>query len=595
MSSEATGTEDDLGPDIEGLFIEHLTVEPVKNSRLVRVSFDSPDPEEAAAIANSLAENYVSTTLERRYDAASYAKTFLEERIELVRANLEDSERRLIDYAREREIINLDDKLDILMTRLKEMSSQQVAAEAQRISAEADYQQMSKEGSGRTTEVLESPVIQKLKDRQAELEAEYQEQLKVFKPGYPKMQQLAQQIADIKRTIGEESATIGSATRATYEAKLNQEAKLAATINAIKSEILALQDRSTDYQTMKREVDTNRELYDGLLQRMKEVGVVAGIGTNNISVVDAAEVPREKFSPSLKKNLAIALALGLFGGIALAFLLETLDDSIKSTDDVERRIDAPILGLVPWVSGRDGPKNPEQLGLWVHEDPKSAMAEAYRSLRTSLIFATSEGAPRLMHFTSASASEGKTTSACSTAITFAQTGSKVLLIDCDLRNPSLHKEFGLPNAKGLTHFLTGASDPAEIALPSPVTRLFVVTSGPIPPNPVELLAGARMMELLELARERFDYVILDGPPVLGLADAIVLANLARSTILVVESQGTRAGALEGSAKRLRAAGANILGAILVKHGQGWRWLRVWLRLPLLVQLWRRPSHPARPA
>ena len=568
MSPEAPGgAVEDQGPDIETLFLDHLTVAPVKNSRLVRVSFDSPDPEEAAAIANSLAENYVNTTLERRYDAASYAKTFLEERIEVARANLEDSERRLIDYAREREIINLDDKLDILMTRLKEMSSQQVAAEAERISAEADYQQMSKEGSGRTTEVLESPVIQKLKDRQAELEAEYQEQLKVFKPGYPKMQQIAQQVADIKRTIGEESATIGSATRATYEAKLNQEAKLAATINTIKSEILALQDRSTDYQTMKREVDTNRELYDGLLQRMKEVGVVAGIGTNNISVVDAAEVPREKFSPSLKKNLAIALALGLFGGIALAFLLETLDDSIKSTDDVERRIDAPILGLVPWVSGRDGPKNPEQLGLWVHEDPKSAMAEAYRSLRTSLIFATSEGAPRLMHFTSASASEGKTTSACSTAITFAQTGSKVLLIDCDLRNPSLHKEFGLPNAKGLTHFLTGASDPAEIALPSPVARLFVVTSGPIPPNPVELLAGARMMELLELARERFDYVILDGPPVLGLADAIVLANLARSTILVVESEGTRAGALEGSAKRLRAAGANILGAILVKHGQ----------------------------
>ena len=288
MSPEAPGgAVEDQGPDIETLFLDHLTVAPVKNSRLVRVSFDSPDPEEAAAIANSLAENYVNTTLERRYDAASYAKTFLEERIELARANLEDSERRLIDYAREREIINLDDKLDILMTRLKEMSSQQVAAEAQRISAEADYQQMSKEGSGRTTEVLESPVIQKLKDRQAELEAEYQEQLKVFKPGYPKMQQIAQQVADIKRTIGEESATIGSATRATYEAKLNQEAKLAATINTIKSEILALQDRSTDYQTMKREVDTNRELYDGLLQRMKEVGVVAGIGTNNISVVDA--------------------------------------------------------------------------------------------------------------------------------------------------------------------------------------------------------------------------------------------------------------------------------------------------------------------
>ena len=567
ISPAGENVEQDRGPDIEQLFLDNLTVSPVKNSRLVRVAFDSPDPAEAAAIANSLAENYVNTTLERRYDAASYAKTFLEERIEQSRANLEDSERRLLDYAREREIINLDDKLDILMTRLKDMSKEQVTAEAERIAAEADYQQLAKEGRGRTTEALESPVIQKLKDRQAELEAEYQDQLKVFKPGYPKMQRLSQQIAEIKRQIEAESSNIGSATRATYEAKVRQEAKLTATINAIKAEILALQDRSTDYQTLKREVDTNRELYDGLLQRMKEVGVVAGIGTNNISVVDAAEVPREKFKPSLSKNLAIALALGLFGGIALAFLLETLDDSVKSTDDVERRIDAPILGLVPWVSERQGPKNPEQLGLWVFEDPKSAMAEAYRSLRTSLIFATSEGAPRLMHFTSSAASEGKTTSACSTAITFAQTGSKVLLIDCDLRNPSLHKAFGLPNAKGLTHFLTGAADPADVAIASQVKRLFVIPSGPIPPHPVELLAGERMAELVKLARERFDFVILDGPPVLGLADAVVLANLARATIMVVESETTRAGALEGSAKRLRSAGANILGAVLVKHGK----------------------------
>jgi capsular exopolysaccharide synthesis family protein len=195
------------------------------------------------------------------------------------------------------------------------------------------------------------------------------------------------------------------------------------------------------------------------------------------------------------------------------------------------------------------------------------MAEAYRSLRTALIFATSEGAPRLLHFTSASANEGKTTSACSTAITFAQTGSKVLLIDCDLRNPSLHKAFGLPNGEGLTNFLTGASDPASVAIPTQVSRLFVIPSGPIPPNPVELLSGGRMVELVALARERFDFVILDGPPVIGLADAVILANLARATILVVESAGTRVGALEGAAKRLRAAGANILGAILVKHGQ----------------------------
>lgn len=563
------GTSQGAGPDedIESLFLENLSVSPVKNSRLVAIHFRGPDPVEAAAIANALAESFVNTSLERRYDAASYAKTFLEGRIELARANLDDSERRLIAYAREREIINLDDKLDILMSRLKDMSKEQVAAESERIAAEAQYQQMTKEGGARTSGALESPVIQKLKDRQAELTSEYQEKLKVFKPGYPKMQQIAQQIEEIQRAIDAESATIGSAARSTYEAKLRQEAKLTARINAIKAEILDLQDRSTDYQTLKRDVETNRQLYDGLLQRMKEVGVVAGIGTNNISVVDPAEVPRHRFKPSLKTNLAIALALGLFGGIALAFLLEALDDTVKSTDELERRLDAPILGLIPWASGpRDG--SGDDLGLIVHADPKSAMAEAYRSLRTALMFATSEGVPRLIHFASASPNEGKTTSACGIAITFAQTGSKVLLIDCDLRNPSLHKVFGLPNAQGLTNYLIGDADPASVAVATQVVRLFALPSGPLPPNPVELLAGVRMKELLDLARERFDIVVLDGPPVLGLADAVILANVAQATVLVVESGGTRVGALEGAAKRLRSAQARILGAVLVKHGRG---------------------------
>ena len=568
MLSGDSGAEEDKKEDFETLFLEKLTVSPVKNSRLVNIAFESPDPEEAAAVTNAVAENFVNTTLERRYEASSYAKTFLEERIQQVRANLEDSERRLIAYAKEREIINLDDKLEILMNLLKDMSKEQVSAESERIAAEAEYQQIAKSGSDVTSGALESPVIQKLKELQAELTAEYQDKLKVFKPGYPEMQQLQQRIAEIERQMAGESATIGAGVRASYEAKMQQEAKITARINEIKGEILALQDRSTDYQTLKREVDTNRQLYDGLLQRMKEVGVVAGIGTNNISIVDAAEVPIEKYKPDLKKNLAIAIALGLFGGIALAFLLESLDDSVKSTEEVERRIGAPVLSLIPWMSGAKG-DNPEatNYALLPFRDPKSALAEAYRSLRTSLIFATAEGAPRILHFTSSGPGEGKTTSACATAITFAQSGSKVLLIDCDLRNPSLQKVFRLPNTEGLTNYLTGKMEPAQVAKPTEVTRLFVVTSGPLPPNPVELLSGGRMMDLLQIASERFDYVIIDGPPVIGLADALILANLARATLFVVESAGTRAGALEGSVKRLRAANANILGAVFVKHGR----------------------------
>jgi len=451
----ASDVNEENGEDFETLFLDNLIVTPVKNSRLVRVEFESPDPKEAAEVANAVAENFVNTTLERRYEASSYAKTFLEERIQQVRANLEDSERRLVDYAKEREIINLDDKLDILMGLLKDMSKQQVTAESERIAAEAEYQQMSKNGAGVTAGALESPVIQTLKERQAELTAQYQDKLKIFKPGYPEMQQIKQRIAEVDRQIAAESATIGAAARTTYEAKLQQEAKITARINEIKGEILALQDRSTDYQTLKREVDTNRQLYDGLLQRMKEVGIVAGIGTNNISIVDTAEIPFEKYSPSLKKNLAIAIAVGLFGGIALTFLLETLDDSVKSTDEVERRIGVPVLSLIPWMRAAKGSAPDEtKYALLAFRDPKSALAEAYRSLRTSLVFATAEGAPKILHFTSSGPGEGKTTSACATAITFAQSGSKVLLIDCDLRNPSLQKVFRLPNSEGLTNYLT---------------------------------------------------------------------------------------------------------------------------------------------
>lgn len=209
----------------------------------------------------------------------------------------------------------------------------------------------------------------------------------------------------------------------------------------------------------------------------------------------------------------------------------------------------------------------QSLALLTHRDPKSPLAEAYRSLRTSLIFSTSEGAPRVLQVTSAAPSEGKTTSAVSVATAFAQTGSTVLIIDCDLRNPSLQQVFAVPNTDGLTNYLVGDITPADIARPTQVTRLFMIPSGPLPPNPVELLSSAKMVDLLSAAQERFDYVILDGPPVIGLADALVIANLAQATVFVATAGATRIGAMEGSAKRLRAANAKLIGAVLVKVGQ----------------------------
>jgi capsular exopolysaccharide synthesis family protein len=355
--------------------------------------------------------------------------------------------------------------------------------------------------------------------------------------------------------------------QARYQAKIREEAKLTQRIAELKEEALSLQDRSTDYETLRREVETNRELYDGLLQRMKEVGVAAGVGENNISVVDPATIPILPYKPDLKKNLAIAVALGLFLGILIAFLLEMLDDTAKTPEEVEALVGAAVLTLVPQISTKKHGLTEHEVGLLAFKDPKSALAEAARSLRTQLLFSTAEGAPKIMHFTSAGPGEGKTTTAVSVAIAFAQAGAKVLLIDADLRNPSLHRVFSLPNSVGLTNHIAGTAEPVEISQPTQVTRLFTITSGPLPPNPVELISGAKMLDLLSLSAERFDHVIIDGPPVLGLADALVLANLAKATLFVVDSEVTRKREIEGAVKRLYQANAYVLGAVLSKVGR----------------------------
>jgi len=263
----------------------------------------------------------------------------------------------------------------------------------------------------------------------------------------------------------------------------------------------------------------------------------------------------------------MAIAIGLIAGVLLVFLFEQLDDTVKSSEDVESRVRAPVLGIIPIVSAKELRGVGSDAALLAAKDPKSPLAEAVRSLRTSLLFATTEGAPKIMHLTSAVPGEGKSTAAASIAITFAQAGSKVLLIDADLRSPSLHRVFGLANTRGLTNYLAGDTKPADIAQPTQGTRLYAITSGPLPPNPVELLSSAKMLDLLSLSTERFDYVVLDGPPVIGLADALVIANLARGTLFVVDAGRTRFGAIEGAVKRLRAANANILGAVIDRLGR----------------------------
>ncbi|WP_456380781.1 GumC family protein [Thiolapillus sp.] len=567
FSSESPGSETGTGgaKGLEHLLLANLTVSPIKNSRLVVVSYDSPNPELAAKVVNALAKSFIDTTMERRFENSSYAKAFLSDRIKQVRANLEESERKLVEYAGERAIVDMDAKQGILMQKLQALNVRLTEVEAERIKAESRFQEMKNSGAQGFDEISASEVIQSYKEKLADLEGEYEDNLHVFKPAYPKMQRLQGQIEELKRKIAEESAGIQSSIKSSYQAAVREQAMLQSRMTDIKGQILELQRKSTDYQALRRDMETNRELYDGLLQRIKEVGVAAGVGANNISIIDKGEVPGAAYKPNLQKNLQIALVIGLLGGIGLAFLFEHLDDTIKSASEIEKLVELPVLGVIPELRLEN---DAESVALKTCEEPKSAISEAYRSCRTALSFSSPSGSPAVLHVTSSIAGEGKTTTALSLALTYVQAGANVLLVDADLRNPSLHNELDLPNEVGLTNHLAGEYKASEVLQSNVVDGLYVMTTGPLPPNPAEMLGSGRMMEFLQTAEEKFDLVIIDGPPVLGLADALILANLASATMVVVDAGVTRAGALKGAVQRLRQARAKALGALLVKYGQG---------------------------
>jgi len=538
-----------------------VTVEPVRRSRLVRVHFDSTDPFFAAKAANTLAQAFININLERRFEASAYAKTFLEEKLQQTKEKLEDSERQLVDYSRQMEVMGGDEKQNIFNQNLQEFNTAVAKAEQERIHAEVAWRQ-AQDNPDTLKAVQESRTIQSLKESKAKLDAEYQENLKIYKPAFPKMLALQGQVAEVDRQLAGELQEIRKNTFAAYKAARSQEELLKGRLEESKRQLLDLQGRSIRYGILKREVDTNRQLYDGLLQRLKEVGVAGGVGMNNISVVDKAQVPIFPFKPDLAKGVTTGMAIGLLVGLLVAWLLEHLDDTIRFADDVERETGAAVLGVMPKLKVSEGDRN--RVGIHAHLDPSSAFSEAYRSVRTALQFSTSNGAPRRMVVTSSSKNEGKSTTALALAINFAQMGKPVLLIDSDLRNPVLHKLLKVDNSRGLSNCLSSSMGLLEAIQSTKVPKLYVMTTGPLPPHPVELLSGMKLLSMLAQAEERFAHVVVDGPPVLGIADSIVLSNQVDNVVFVIESGRTRKGHAKNALKRLQQAGVHPLGVILTK-------------------------------
>lgn len=555
---------------LEAKFLQNLTITPVKNSRIVTVSYDSENPQLAANVVNSLAENFIDMNLNRRKDAASYAENFLQDELGNAKSKLEESEAKLIAFAKKESIIRMDDEKQGSLTsqKMSELSAALTEAEKDRIGAESKFNQ-AKAASG-AAKVLDNSTVQALKKNLAELQGDYQEKLQIYKPGYPLMVQIQNQINELQSQISQETGritgTIAAELEATYLAAKQKEDQLRSELTRQKDELLDLRDKSIGYNTLQREVETNRNMYEGLLQRIKEVGVAGGIGTNNISVVDPALVPYQKHKPNTRLNLMLGLVLGIFLGTVIAFLLEFLDDRIKSASDLERLLGLPILGITPALKGKDVIEQ----SMATARQPTSALAEAFRSLRTNLLFATREGIPRSLAITSSMPSEAKSSTCINLATALAQAGKRVLLLDADLRKPTIHQRFKLDNSQGLSNYLTHQAEIYDVVQDTVIPGVSVITAGPQSPNPAELLSSERLNELFKLAPTEFDIIILDTPPTMGLADSLILSNRTSATVMVAAYGQSRKRALTDSMKRLRQAHANVIGVVFtkVKGGAG---------------------------
>ena len=546
------------------ILLKRLSVDPTRLSRLVDLHFTSPDADLSARVANAWAENFIQTNLERKIQATSYGRNLLQRQLADYKERLDASQRQLVGYASAEQIINLPSQTagdnhttserSIVADDLAALNTALSQATADRIQAEARYEQAGRAGA--STEALRNVAINSLRQRRAELAAEYQQLMVRFEPGYPAAQAIQSQIDQLDRSIAREEGRVSGSLAADYREAQQRESALQTKVNQLKASYLDLRRRSIQYNIYQQEVDTNRALYDGLLQRFKEIGVAGGVGVNNVAIVDPADVPQKPSSPRLLLNLAASILAGLVIGAALALALEQIDEAIADPGEVERRLGLPLLGTVPKVEG-ETPKDALM-------DRKSELVDAYLAVQTNLAFTTEHGVPRSFAVTSTRPAEGKSTTALALATTLARAGRRVILVDGDMRSPSVHHLGGVDHDRGLSNFLTGDDDISTLTFSMSELGFTAMSAGPIPPNAAELLTGNRLGLLIERLLENYDHVVIDSPPVMGLADAPLIASRVAGVIYTVESHGIRAILVKIALGRLVSANAHVLGGVLTK-------------------------------
>ena len=503
QTSTQSAPETDKETALVGQFLGNLKVEPIRNSRLVKVHFDAMNPELAAQVPNSLAAGYIQQSLESRFTSMEQARDWLSNQIDILKAKVERADEALQEFGSRHGIVSLDEKENIIMQRLTELNDTLTKAESDRMAKEALFRQSKDKDFDSLPTILENKVIQDLKQTLNQLDAQYTKLLETYKPEYPEMVRLRKQMASVEKRLDAETQKVINGIRNEYESSRRKEALIRAAFEEQKTRVMAMKDKAIQYNILKREADTNRELYRDLLQRMKQAGVSAGMTASNIKVIDPAEVPGGPYKPNVKMNLLLAMVVGLFLGVGLAFFFEYLDNTIKTPEDVEQLIRLPSFGMVPELSYEKKKRSEKgafyPVELVTHGHPKSVLSEAYRNIRTSILLSFSEKPPKKIAVTSANPFEGKTTTVINTAIALSQTGAQVVVIDGDMRKPRIHKIFEEDgeNGTGLSNYLSGIAELKMIVKKTEVPNLYYIPAGPIPPNPSELLGSKLFTTMLQ--------------------------------------------------------------------------------------------------
>ena len=552
-------------------FIKRITVNPIRNSRLVDVNFQAKDPVLATKAVNTLADAFIGQNLETKLRAVQDAVKWLHSRIEDERKRVEKAEQALLGYKEKHSIITdfSSDVENITAQKLAQLNTQVVDAESKRVEAETRYTQaMALTGTpdmlDSIPEVLNNELIRQIKSMEVELYKRMSELSKKYGQKHPQMVAIESELNTLQKRKTQEVNRVISSLKNEYRVALAKENSLKAALAKQKKESLELNQKAIEYGVLRREAESARQMYELLFKRFKETSLTEDMKTGNIRIVDRAEVPKYPVKPKKKLNILLAIIVGLVTGVGLAFFFEYLDNTIKIPEDVKQHLNIPYLGPAP-LFGMESDGNPEgdrSRELVTLHSPKSTGSESYRGIRTSILFSSAESAPQVILITSAGPKEGKTITTANLAVTMAQSGSKVMILDCDMRRPKLHKVFGAARDQGVSNILVGSTDLDKAIFHTHLPNLDIIPCGPIPPNPSEMLGSARMSTLLNKLRKQYAHILIDSPPSTAVTDAVVLSKSVDGVVLVIRAGDTVREIVKNGVAQLETVGAHILGAVL---------------------------------